>query len=351
MGGRNLNKHGGYYGEDYRQVTDFSVNINPLGPSDYIKERIKEAIENIYRYPEIKGSSAIKALAKYMDLKEDHILLGNGAIELIYLFTRALQPKKAFILGPTFNEYRRAFQMNETKVIEISRIQNQEIHIDYNTLIERIYREKPDVFVLCNPNNPTGDYIPPKRFTPILEVIDEIGGWTMIDESFLDFTGRESFEKNIEKYNLFILRSMTKFYSLPGIRLGYGLGNKDLIQRLQKYKEPWSMNSIALDILSHVLKDEAFIQETLHWIHSERKFLYEGLKEIPTLKVFKPNANFILFRLEKGNPQNFFRYLLDNKIYLRTCEDFKDLGEEYFRVAVKTHKENKVLIDCIRKWK
>lgn len=345
-----MNKHGGYYGEDYKEVIDFSVNINPLGPSPYIKEKMKESIENVQRYPEIKGSSSIRALAVHMGLKENQILLGNGAIELIYLFARALQPKKVLILGPTFNEYRRAFQINNTKIIEISRMHREKMHLDYDAIINTIHGEKPGVVVLCNPNNPTGDYISPKEFTPVLEAIDEIEGWTMIDESFLDFTGKESFEKEIDKYRLFLLRSMTKFYSLPGIRLGYGLGNEGLIEKLQQYKEPWSMNNIALEILPYILKDQKFIQETLEWIALERKFLYENLGKISVLKVFEPSANFILFHLEKGNPRKLFQYLLENKIYVRTCEDFQTLGEDYFRIAVKTHEKNQKFIECIREW-
>lgn len=345
-----MNKHGGYYGQDYKEIIDFSININPLGPSCYIKQKMKEAIETVHRYPEIKGERSIKVLAQHLGRKGRQILLGNGAIELIYLFVRSLQPQKALVLGPTFNEYRRAFQLSNTKVLELSRILREEIYIDKEILIKNIYKLRPDVLVLCNPNNPTGDYISPKEFAPVLEVMDEIGGWTMIDESFLDFTEKESFEREIDHHQLFLLRSMTKFYSLPGIRLGYGLGKEDLIEKLEYYKEPWTMNNIALEALPYILRDQKFIQQTLEWIRSERKFFYESLKTIPVLKVFEPNANFILFHLEKGNPKEFFQFLLNHKIYIRSCEDFQNLGEDYFRVAIKMRENNQWLLECINQW-
>lgn len=345
-----MNKHGGYYEDDYKEIIDFSVNINPLGPSNYIKEKIVESIENISRYPEIRGISAMKALSNHLEVEENNIILGNGAIELIYLFARTIQPKKVLIIGPTFNEYKRAFEMNNIEVTEIPRLEYKEFSIDYEDLVKTIGRERPEVLILCNPNNPTGDYVSPKEFHPIIEYMDEINGWTIIDESFMDFTNKETFEKHIYDHDIFILRSMTKFYSLPGIRLGYALGNYRLIEKLNEFKEPWTMNSIALDILPYVIKDEKFIEDSLDWIKEERTFLYKELKKVSSLKVFKPNANFILFGLERGNPKEFFSYLLENKIYIRTCEDFKGLGDRYFRISVKGHEDNIKIINAIKKW-
>ncbi|MBS4535498.1 threonine-phosphate decarboxylase [Clostridium sp. D2Q-14] len=345
-----MNKHGGYYGDDYKEIMDFSVNINPLGPSESVKEKMIESIENIDRYPEIRGNSAIKALSNHMSINEKNIILGNGAIELIYLFARAINPQKVLIIGPTFNEYRRAFEMNDSEVIEISRLESKEFSIDYENLVDLIYKEKPKVLILCNPNNPTGEYVSPIDFHFIVQAMDNINGFTVVDESFMDFADKETFEKYIYNNNIFLLRSMTKFYGLPGIRLGYGLGNDNLIGVLNKFKEPWTMNSIALDILPYVIKDKKFIKDSLKWIKEERKFLYEELNKISALKVFEPNANFILFKLEKGNPKEFFNYLLSKKIHVRTCEDFKGLGDRYFRISVKEHKNNKNIINTIEKW-
>lgn len=345
-----MNKHGGYYGEDYKEIIDFSVNINPLGPSRYIKKEMAKSLENVYRYPEIDGRTGIAALSRHMGIEEEKIILGNGAIELIYLFVRTLTPKKALIIGPTFNEYRRALEMNNVEVLEISRIEDGVFHIDKKSIIGTIEKEEPDVLILCNPNNPTGDYISTDDFSPIIDCMDNIDGHTLIDESFMDFTTEETFQRYINKHNIFILRSMTKFYSLPGIRLGYGLGNIGLIERLKTHKEPWTMNSIALDILPYVIEDKEFIRNTANWIDLERRYLYQELKDISFIKVFKPSANFLLFKLEKGNPNEFFNYLLANKIHIRTCEDFNELGDRYFRIAVKLHKDNMKIISLIRDW-
>lgn len=345
-----MNKHGGYYGNDFKEIIDFSVNINPLGPSKTIQKKMVKALEDVYRYPEIDGCSAIGELSNHLNIDKKNIILGNGAIELIYLLARGINPKKVLLIGPTFNEYRRAFEMNGGKVIEITRKENEDFYIDIDELLRIIERETPEILVLCNPNNPTGDYINPEKLTKVMDMMDSLKGFLIVDESFMDFTEKDSFDKYIQDYNLFILRSMTKFHSLPGIRLGYGLGNEDIIKTLMEYKEPWTMNSIALNILPEVLKDDEFIDKTLKWINIERDFLYRELKNISSIKVYNPEANFLLFKLIKGDPKKFIDYLSHRKIHIRTCHDFLGLGDKYFRISIRLRQDNIKIIEAFKDW-
>lgn len=343
-----MNRHGGYYGENKDKIIDFSVNINPLGISENIINRVKGSINNLIRYPEIDGITARGIIEENIGIDKEKIILGNGATELIYLFSRAIKADKVLIIQPTFNEYERAFRISGSEVYNFVLTERDSFAVNESNLLNRIKELEPDVLVLCNPNNPTGKFIDYHQLISVFNYINQIDSHIFVDESFIDFTGERNFLLLVDEYSIFILRSMTKFYAIPGIRLGYGIANKGLIKRLNYYKEPWTVNSIALDILTEIFEDKGYAIKTREWLVEEKKFLKEELEKIKNLTVFNSCTNFHLCKLMKHKAEKLKEELLKKGIYIRTCEDFKGLDSRYFRIAVRTQLENKKLINGLR---
>lgn len=344
-----MNKHGGYYGENQEKIIDFSVNINPLGVSEKVIKRIYKSLNEIVRYPEIDGSSARGIIARNLGIEKTQIILGNGATELIYLYARTIKANKVLILQPTFNEYERAFRLSGSEIFNFLLSEEGGFQIDEAELICKIKEIKPDMLVICNPNNPTGIFVEYQKLTGVFDYMKKIGSYIFIDESFIDFTDEEDLLSLVDKYPVFILRSMTKFYAIPGIRLGYGLACEEIIERLNAFKEPWTINSIALDIVSTLFEDKEYIANTKEWLYSEKGFVKEKLGKFEDIKVFNSYTNFHLCKISNQKASELREKLLTDRIYIRTCEDFYGLGDSYFRIAVRTHDENIKLIKSLKR--
>lgn len=345
-----MNKHGGYYGENRHEIIDFSVNINPLGVPETLIEALKKELKEMVRYPEIDGASGKMALAQHLNLKSENIILGNGATELIYLFARSLRPEKVLIVKPTFTEYSKAFRSVGSSIYDYYTKEEKDFAIQIEELISKIDDIKPDVLVLCNPNNPTGVFTEGEKLISILEKLKETNTYLFIDESFIDFTDKASCLSLIEKYNIFILRSMTKIFAVPGLRLGYGIGSEDIISKLNQIKEPWTINSLAIKGIEILLEDSQYLKKTQQWYSEEKQYLYSELRKIQGIKVIQSETNFFLIKLLKHNSDSLKEYLLDKKIYIRSCNDFQGLSDKYIRIALRKREENIRIISEIRKY-
>ncbi|MCG8482461.1 MAG: aminotransferase class I/II-fold pyridoxal phosphate-dependent enzyme [Clostridia bacterium] len=341
-----MNKHGGYFGNK-KEVIDFSININPIGISNEVKNVIVKSLDHIGRYPEIDGMTAKKSIAEYEAAHVDHLILGNGAAELIYLYARALKPKKVLIIQPTFNEYKRAFKVVGSEIYECIMDKANDFLMDTHKIIDAIKEIKPDVLVFCNPNNPTGRYTSRQDFQPIVEALDETNASIFIDESFIDFSGLPSYKPYIENQPVFILRSMTKYFAVPGMRLGYGIGNKTIIRKMAAIKEPWTLNCFALNSVDALIHDKDYILRTKQWFETEKRWMYESLKKIKNLHVIESHTNFFLCQLLNHTSKEIQEKILQEDIYIRTCEDFTGLDDTYIRLAVKEREDNVKLIPCL----
>lgn len=342
-----MNKHGGYYGDDQGKVIDFSVNINPLGVSTKVKDKIKETLDHIDRYPEIDGEGSRRIIGNYLNIESEEVILGNGAIELIYLFASAIKPKKVMIVQPTFNEYERAFNTVGSEIIHFQRDHENNFNLNIEDLASELEKQRPDALILCNPNNPTGSFIDVEEFHPILKLLKDIGAYLFLDESFIDFTNHRTYQHITKEYLVFIIRSMTKYFAIPGLRLGYGIGKKEVIDELNRHKAPWAVNSLALSIVPVVLKDNGYIAKTKEWYDQEKKFLWDGLNNITGIDVFPSSTNFYLMRIKDTLDIDLKRELLKRNIYIRDCMDFYGLGDGYFRIAVKNREDNKRLLEAL----
>jgi len=346
-----MNKHGGYYGEK-PDITDFSVNINPLGIPQGIKEKLIKGIDTLVDYPELTGQTAIKKLAADLSKEPDQLILGNGAIELIYLLARSLSDKKALIIQPTFNEYSRALKLYGCRTADLVLTKEEGFRLTTEKLKEALLAEKPDLLFLCNPNNPTGVIYSNDEIKEWMAIPD----WEMIwffDESFMDFTGQPGMlSEDLDKGNFFVLKSLTKFYALPGLRIGYGAGHPKIIEGMMRYKEPWTINSLGLLALEDVYQEKDFANQTIAHISSQREIVFNELQKISAIEVFRSATDFHLCRIKSGASSLKLKNDIEEEgMSLRTCEDFSGLDESYFRIAIKSSQANKQLIEFLKKWK
>lgn len=347
--GGNIEEVARMYKFNPEEIVDFSANINPMGLSENVKKAMINSIDKVIKYPDITYFDLKNSISNFEDINSQNIILGNGAAEAIFNIVRALKPKKALLPAPTFSEYEEAILSvnGEIKYYKLKEKNNFEID---NEFIDNI-KDDIDVVFICNPNNPTGVLTTNQFIIKVLKKALITNTIIVIDESFLDFmeTNNEYSSKGLLNYydNLIVVKSLTKFFAIPGARIGYGLcKNNVLINEINKVTVPWSINIIAADAIIQGLKEKDYINNSIKYVKDEKECLYRALKEIQVLKVLKPSVNFIMFKLLidldlKGE-------LIKRKILIRSCSNYIGLNENFYRIAVRTSEENKIIINEIR---
>lgn len=359
--------HGGNIYKIFREknidkILDYSSNINPYGVPENLKKEIFEKVFVLERYPDPDYIELREKIAEKNNLNIENIIVGNGATEIIFLFMKILSPKKVLIVSPTFGEYERAIKASplandslEINYFELKEIENFVLNVkNLETELENNY----DLLILCNPNNPTGQFLKLKKLEEILKICEQKNTKLFIDEAFVEFVEdweNESIINSKEnKENLFVIRAFTKFFAIPGLRLGYGICfNNNLLKKMLEKKEPWSVNNIADLAGKTVLDDENYIQKTKEWIKDQKKYMYENLNKIEGLRAYKTEVNFILLKIEdnllkKGlDVKNLRKKMLEKGILIRDASNFIYLNKHYFRLAIKDKLNNEKVIETL----
>jgi threonine-phosphate decarboxylase len=358
-------KHGGNVYEisrdisaDLNEIIDFSANINPLGISEKVKTEIIDNIDSIKHYPDYTYKRLKDKIVGYhremCQITEENIYLSNGAADGIYNLISYLKPKKALLLAPTFGEYEMALDRVDCSVKYYFLKEKNGFRIDLEDYILKI-EEDIDFIALCNPNNPTGQMTDKEDILTILDYCREHKINVLLDEAFCDFLMDESDHSLIDellKYNnMYILRSLTKFFAMPGLRLGYILsGNSGVIGELKKTSPPWRINVIAEVAAISSLDDEEYINKSKENLNIEKAFMYDKMKQIKCLRVFEPSVNYIFFKINQGFCSmgiDLKKELIDRKILIRSCDNYVGLDGEFYRVAIKSRNENEILLRSI----
>ena len=331
-------------------IIDFSSNITPLGIPNFVKLIIKKNLDKVQFYPDPKSENVISSLEKYTHLSKSNIIVGNGAIEILYNFCFAFLSKttKVLIHVPTFQEYETAVKLSNCK---ISYFKSLNLSTNIDSFISQI--PKNGCIFLCNPNNPTGKLLSKKELLSIIIVAKKLKTIVFIDECFIELVPKsnESLISYVKKYdNLFILRSLTKSFGLPGLRIGYACGSKEIIKILQKIKIPWSVNSLAQDAANAVIKNISHIKKSNIIIQKELKYLEDNISILNGFECISSSTNFILIKT-KNDSTKLQTKLLKNKILIRDCKNFRGLDNHYIRIAVKSHKDNVKLVKALEKIK
>jgi threonine-phosphate decarboxylase len=331
-------------------IIDFSSNITPLGIPNSVKSIIKQNLDKVLFYPDPHSDTVIASLEKYTHLSKSNIIVGNGAIEILYNFCFAFICKttKVLIHVPTFQEYETAVKLSNCK---ISYFNSLNLSQNIDLFISKI--PKNGCIFLCNPNNPTGELLSKKELLSVIIAAKKLKTIVFIDECFIELVPKsnESVLSYVKKYdNLFILRSLTKSFGLPGLRIGYACGSKEIIKILQKIKIPWSVNSLAQDAANVVIKNISHIKKSNLIIKKELKYLENAISILNGFECISSSTNFILIKT-KYDSTKLQRKLLKSKILIRDCKNFRGLDNHYVRIAVKTHKDNTKLVAALEKIK
>jgi threonine-phosphate decarboxylase len=334
-------------------ILDFSSSVNPLGTSKKALDAAQAAFGQVAAYPDSTSSELREVIAKHYGITKNNVVIGNGSTELMYLFAEAFLSKGdvAVMAAPTFGEYEGAVRKTGADIRFIKLGSDQKLDVD--AFLSGMKGAK--MAFICNPNNPTSLLTPTPQLKRILDAALEQGILVFLDEDFLEFVENEqalSMIGSINKYpNLFVLRSFTKLFGLTGLRVGYGLASKEIVDVLLCAKIPWNVNCLAQAAAVIALNDEEHLQRTYQLIREEKAFLQQGLSKIRGFKVYPPDANFFFLDI-RGTGQTaaeLTQKMLKEGIMIRDCSSFKGLDQYFVRIAVKLHSENVRLLEVLGK--
>ena len=346
--GANVDNMAKKFGKNENDIIDFSSNVNPHIISD-LGKYVLEGLEKSRSYPDINYTNLRNNISDYIKVDSELIIPGNGATEIIYLLMKSIKRRLA-ILNPTFSEYGRGAKLNNLEIIDFHLKEENNFSIDLDEIQKN--KDKFDSLFVCNPNNPNGKV---KDLNELLDLMIENDKLLIVDETFMEFVGEEEKYSLINKIeqtpNLFILKAVTKFFGMPGLRLGYGVtSNKQIIKNIYEYKEPWTINSFAENLSNYLFKDKEYINGSKDYYINERKFMLEELRKISRLKVYDTDTNFVLIKLDDDEANSLKLELFEKyNILIRDASNFIGLDKSYIRVAIKSHNDNKVLIESLRK--
>jgi L-threonine-O-3-phosphate decarboxylase len=359
-------------------ILDFSASISPLGPPNSAIAAIHAQIGNLKHYPDPNYSELRLALSHFHQLPLEWILPGNGSAELLTLAGRELAKLTATtLITPAFGDYYRTLAAYNAKVLEFpldvgsrewgvgSGEEENLCSLSSSSPTLRVMstaRQDCNPFtanasispssssyglLLNNPHNPTGKLFSREAILPYLDEYALV----VVDEAFMDFVSPDEEQSLIgvvqEYTNLVILRSLTKFYSLPGLRLGYAIAHPDRLAQWQSWRDPWPVNTLAAAAAMAALQDQEFQAQTWQWLPPARNQLFQGLAAIPGLQPLESTANFLLVASQQSSLHLQQQLLQHHQILIRDCLSFKELGDRFFRVAVRTASENQRLLTAL----
>ena len=349
--GANLYDLSKKYGFTKDELLDFSSNINPFGTSNLAKEFVINNINMVSRYPDVNYSALKKSISSYCKCNENNMVLGSGATELISSFISTIKPKKAVLLSPAYSEYERELKKNNCEIIKYFSRDYNDFKINPLDLVSFINEHECDLIIICNPNNPTGFTF--SKFEIEL-ILNNTKSFVMVDETYIEFTNTNIYSSTplVDKYdNLFVIRGTSKFFSTPGIRLGYGLiGNENVKNKINENLDLWNINIIASSMGEIMFTDKNYIEHCVDVILKERDYLYNSLSQFASLQVYESKGNFILCKIKDKHitARHLRELLIAKKIIIRDCESFDGLDEFYFRVCILKPEDNRYLIQSLK---
>jgi threonine-phosphate decarboxylase len=343
-------KHGGdllSYAKNFNgKLIDFSSNINPLGYPEGIEEALIKSFGELTSYPDIKYRSLKKAVSNYLGCDGSEIVLGNGAIEIINNIS--IMFDRVIVVTPCFSEYIERPQIYGKQVLKLPL--REDFSIDLELIKENI-RAK-DLIILGNPNNPTGRRIQRDLLLNIHELVRDNNAFLLLDEAFYEFCPKDydSIALFRNSNNICVIRAATKFFALPGIRLGYGFAAREFVERYNLITMPWSINSFASAAGEIILKDYDYINKSKEYIKEQREKLLTELLKVDSIRPFETHANFILIKLLYGNEDEIFDFFIKRGIMIRKASTFQKLDKSFIRIAVKSLRDNEYLIKCLKEY-
>ena len=345
--------HGGnIYGNEIEY--DFSVNLNPLGPPELVRDALAAALNHVEEYPDPEYRELRRGLANYWQLAKEQLVPGNGASELILGIIRTLAPKNCMVTAPCYSGYETALNAAapSCRIHRIPLRAEDDFTLPEN-ICQEIARVKPNLLILTNPNNPNGKRISANRLREIVDACRTAGTVLLVDECFLALSGGD--EDSLihcirsEALPAVVLRAFTKTFAIPGVRLGYAVCSAPMAERIQRELPEWNLSVFAQYAGRAALEASAggtsgYLTASVEMVAREREYLMAELESLG-LRVFPSDANYILFQ---SRDRELHQKLLDKGILIRDCRDYHGLTAGFYRTAVRTHRENTALLRCLR---
>lgn len=351
--GSDLEKIEAYYGIKKENIINFAANVNPLGLSPLVKAELAKQIDVITHYPDRDYKELRSSIAAYTNANADHIVVGNGSTELISAMAQFLQPKSALILAPTYSEYEREIGLSGGTIDYFELKESDDFNIRLDDLWKTLEADY-DLFVICNPNNPTSSAITKEQMAAIFAECKKHNTFVMVDETYVEFAPNKNLISCVslsDQYDNFIcLRGVSKFYSAPGLRLGYAItSNSKLLEIIHTKQNPWTVNSLAelAGILMYQDKDFQYRTETL--MHQEQTRLFHRFSSSNKYKPYKANANFMLLKIldNSQNSTSVFEEAIRHGFMIRNCDSFPFLENRYIRFCFMNPEDNDRLADLL----
>lgn len=332
--------------DDAAHLLDFSVNVNPLGPSPRAVAAARDALAHIDAYPDRESRALMRALAAAHGVPAESVVCGAGASDLIWRLAETIRPRHAIVCAPTFSEYAEAAVRFGACVREVplSEANSFKVPRDFMRAIEG----PGDVAFLCNPNNPTGRLVAPEVLTAAADRCEDVGALLVVDECFLGFSPdaaeRSLAARAAASAHVAVLSAFTKLYGMAGLRLGYLIcGNSDIVEGVRAAGQVWPVSSVAEAAGVAALGDADYLARARRTVADERAWLAHELSALGLL-VVPSSANYLLFR---ASADDLAQRLCERGILVRTCTSFSGLSAFWYRVAVRTHKENETLVRAL----
>ncbi len=339
---------------------DFSANINPLGLPQGVKEAVYKAADECACYPDSQSMELRRELAGFHGISPDYLICGNGAADLIFQVVQVLKPKNALLIAPSFLEYEQALKACSCHVVHFTLKEENGFRLERKELKAWLDKSGLDfqMLFLCNPNNPTGFATDRGDMADILEYCRDHKIFCVVDECFneflqepeqfsvLELIGRGSYD------NVFLLKAFTKLYAMAGLRLGYGIcSQKEILEEMNLIRQPWSVSSIAQATGVAALKEKSYVEKTRQLITCEREYLKSALSDLG-FQVFDSMANYIFFKDVRQQAimreKLLYKQLLDRKVLIRSCSNYKGLNSTYYRICVRQRKENEAFLSILK---
>ncbi|MCM1136447.1 MAG: aminotransferase class I/II-fold pyridoxal phosphate-dependent enzyme [Clostridium sp.] len=334
--------HGGDVYRNHVKM-DFSVNINPLGPPESVKKALHKAVADCNRYPDIMQEQLKKAVGAMLNVPEEALLFGNGASELLMACAQGIKPKRTVIPVPSFYGYEYAAEAAGGEIIYY-KTRSEEGFCPGEDFFETLTKGTELVF-LANPGNPSGKIISREYLKRLLSYCRERGIFVILDECFIEFcTGNNSMLEEVRQFeNLLLVRAFTKIFAIPGVRLGYLIcSNGPLLEKIGRQLPEWNLSCFAQAAGQVCAVEKAYLNKTADYVAGERKFLTDGLKR-RGIAVVSGEANFLLVY----SSEELYEKLLSKGILIRDCGNFRGLSKGFYRIAVKSRKENEALLGAL----
>ncbi|MBU0728383.1 MAG: aminotransferase class I/II-fold pyridoxal phosphate-dependent enzyme [Proteobacteria bacterium] len=328
------------------ELIDMSSNLTPFGMAPGLREALIDRLDEIAFLPEIGSETLCRFFDEKYGLNGCRVFAGSGTTEFIFAIPAAFQSKKAVIVNPTYSDYLLACKWAGVQTIRFDLKPEENFVLDLGRLRKSL--TGGELVFLCNPNNPTGVLTASAQLHECISSHPDT--MFVVDESYLPFTSEPSLLKFSVPDNLLLLRSFSKIYGMPGLRLGFLITSETNAPAMMNRRKPWEVNRMAQIAGEFLLqKADEYIQDVQRFIASEVKIFVEGLSVLPDIEVVPGAANFILSRLNGPISASVLRErMLDKKIMIRNCDNFTGLDHRYFRVSLKDQENNKVCRNALQ---